>query len=141
MTATIQPPTTSSNPSPAHTASIPHPSRDNVRPEGKRIQAPPKGTIKRSVTVMCPRDQAVTAWRDIEFPEDADFRDAPGDHGTIVTVTIPDAAPKTAFGSAFETLMRKDPSDPVEKALRHFREMTEAGEIPTTDGQPTGKRS
>ncbi|MGI8509059.1 MAG: hypothetical protein ACR2MQ_07015 [Gemmatimonadaceae bacterium] len=141
MTGTVQPPATSNETSRAHTADIPHPSTDRGHAEGKRIQTPPRGTIKRSITVNRPRDEVIAAWRKTDFPADADFRDAPGDHGTVITVTIPDATPKTALGSAFETLMRKNPSDAVVKALEHFREMTEAGEIPTTDGQPSGKRS
>lgn len=123
------------------TATIPHPSTDHAHREGTRIEAPPRGTIKRSVTLMCPRDEVIAAWRKANFPEDADFRDAPGDHGTVVTVVIPDAAPTTALGSAFETLMRDNPADAVEKALRHFKEQTETGEIPSTDGQPSGSRS
>ncbi len=140
MTATMQPPATSNTPSPTHSATIPHPSKDSARPAGKRVQTPPPGTIKRSVTIMLPRDEVMAAWRKTDFPEDAEFSDAPGDQGTMITVMIPDAAPKTALGSAFETLMRKNPADAVEKALRHFKEMTEAGEIPSTDGQPSGKR-
>lgn len=121
-------------------ATIPHPSTDHGRPEGKRIQVPPRGTIKRAITIMCPRDQVMQAWRNTEFPQDADFSDAPGDRGTVITVVIPNAAPKTALGSAFESLMRDNPADAVEKALRHFKELTETGEIPSTDGQPSGKR-
>lgn len=140
MTATMNPPATSNTPDPAHTADIPHPSTDHARPEGKRIQVPPPGTINRSVTINRSRDEVTAAWRKTEFPADANIRDATGDLGTVVTVIIPDAAPKSALGSAFETLMRKNPADAVEKALCHFKEMMEAGEIPSTDGQPSGKR-
>jgi uncharacterized membrane protein len=106
-----------------------------------RLEAPPRGTIMRATTVMLDRDRVIAAWRDSGFPEDAAFSTAPGDRGTVVTVTIPHAAPTTALGSAFETLMRKNPADAVEKALMRFKAKLEAGEAPSTEGQPTGERS
>lgn len=126
---------------PLPTAAIPALQSVGARPVGERFEPPPKGTIKRSVTVLCTREEARDAWQKMEFTEDALFSEAPGDRGTIVTVTIPDEAPETALGAAFATLMRNNPADAVAKALMHYKAQLETGEIPTTDGQPSGKKS
>lgn len=122
-------------------ATIPRAENKGAQRNGTRIAPPPRGTIKRSVTVLCSEDEARQAWRDMKYPTDATFSTAPGDQGTMVTVVIQDGAPSTALGSAVEMLMRTNPADAVEEALRHFREQVETGEIPSTDGQPSGKRS
>jgi uncharacterized membrane protein len=122
------------------TATLPEAHSETGNRRGLRIEVPPAGTIKRSTTVMLPRDQVMVAWQAAGMPADATFSDAPGDKGTTLTVVIPDGAPTTALGSAFETLMKKNPADAVEKSLMQFKAKLETGEIPTTDGQPSGRR-
>lgn len=69
------------------------------------------------------------------------FRPAPGNRGTEVTVALQYAPPAGAAGKAFAWLFGKDPSQAVYEDLRHFKQLLEAGEIPTTVGQPHGRRS
>jgi hypothetical protein len=50
------------------------------------------------------------------------------------------APPGGALGKAFATIMGKDPKFTVREDLRKFKALIEAGEIPTTKGQPHGPR-
>ena len=42
-------------------------------------------------------------------------------------------------GMLVAKMFGEEPTQQVQDALRHFKEIMEAGEIPTTDGQPTGR--
>jgi uncharacterized membrane protein len=123
------------------TAVIPEIENEIARPAGTRFEPSPRGTITRAVTIMRPRAEVRDAWMKMEYPEDASFSDAPGGRGTVVMVVIPNADPKTALGSAFAMLRGDSPADKVAEGLRRFKAQVETGEIPTIDGQPTGKRS
>jgi uncharacterized membrane protein len=69
------------------------------------------------------------------------FRRAPGNRGTEVTVALRYEPPAGAAGKAFARLFGKDPSQAIYEDLRHFKQLIEAGEIATTVGQPHGRRS
>lgn len=69
------------------------------------------------------------------------FRRAPGNRGTEVTVAIQYDVAAGQVGKAFARLFGKDASQAVREDLRHFKQLMEAGEIPTTVGQPHGRRS
>lgn len=104
-----------------------------------RIEPPPKGTIKQAITIAKPRADVMRAWRDLGMPDDAIFLDAPAELGTEVVLEIPHAAPESALGSAFTTLMKQNPADAAATALRQIKEQLETGEVPTTEGQPSGR--
>lgn len=69
------------------------------------------------------------------------FRRAPGNRGTEVTVAIQYDVPAGNVGKSFARLFGKDASQTIFEDLRHFKQLLEAGEIPTTVGQPHGRRS
>jgi len=69
------------------------------------------------------------------------FRPAPGNRGTEVTVSLNYEPPAGQVGKAFAMLFGKDATQTVYEDLRHFKQLIEAGEIPTTVGQPHGRRS
>ncbi len=70
-----------------------------------------------------------------------EFRRAPGDRGTEVTVAMRYTPPAGPASKAFAAFFGKHPSHIVREDLRHFKQLLEAGEIPTTVGQPHGRRS
>lgn len=107
--------------------------------EGARLVPPPRGTIKETIEIMKARDEVVRAWRDAGLP-DAEFKPAPGDHGTTITVTIPNAAPETAIGTAVANLTNNNPASDLADKMRKFKSSTEAGEVPTTEGQSSGRK-
>ncbi len=84
------------------------------------------------------------AWRslhdaEIENAGSIRFSDAPGGRGTIVHVSLRYRAPGGKLGSAVAKMFGEDPEQQVREDLRHFKQVMEAGEVPTIDGQPTGK--
>jgi uncharacterized membrane protein len=68
------------------------------------------------------------------------FADAPGARGTEVTVRLRYGAPAGKLGAALATLRGENPEQQVREDLRHFKQIMEAGESPTTQGQPSGRR-
>jgi uncharacterized membrane protein len=44
------------------------------------------------------------------------------------------------LGAAFAWAFGDDPSHVIREGLRRFKQLMETGEIPTTEGQPRGRR-
>lgn len=68
-----------------------------------------------------------------------EFRDAPGDRGTEVHVTLDWDPPGGRLAKAAAMVFGKDPQHEVNNALRRFRQIMETGTVPTVEGQPTGR--
>lgn len=67
------------------------------------------------------------------------FEKAPDGRGTEVKVVIAYSPPPAGkLGAGISMLTGKSPKQQITEALRHFKEMIEAGEIPSVEGQPTG---
>ncbi|MES2696944.1 MAG: cyclase, partial [Verrucomicrobiota bacterium] len=66
------------------------------------------------------------------------FEAAPGDEGTEVTVALEYDPPGGKLGAAVAKLTRDSAGSQVYDALRRFKALMEAGEIPTTEGQSVG---
>ena len=69
------------------------------------------------------------------------FEDAPAGRGTVVRVSMELLAPGSGLGHAVGKLLAPITEQQVREDLRRFKQLMEAGEIPTTEGQPTGARS
>jgi uncharacterized membrane protein len=85
------------------------------------------------------------AWRslpnvDVANEGSVEFRAAPGDRGTEVHVSISYRPPWGIVGSAFARLFGEEPSQQIEEDLRRFKQLMEAGEIATIEGQSHGLR-
>jgi uncharacterized membrane protein len=85
------------------------------------------------------------AWRslpgsDVTHAGAVRFAPAPGNRGTHVTVTMHYRGAGQA-GRALSQLLGRNPNSTVREDLRRFKSLMEAGEIPTTVGQPSGRRS
>lgn len=83
------------------------------------------------------------AWRSCEGAQvenagSVRFERAPGDEGTEVTVSLEYNAPAGQLGALVAKLTGEEPGQQVADALRRFKALMEAGEIPTTRGQPVG---
>jgi uncharacterized membrane protein len=92
------------------------------------------------------RPNEFIAWRSLPESEFENsgyvrFRTAPGDRGTIITVTMRYEPLGGALGKAAAGIFGKNPQFTVREDLRRFKSLMEAGEIPTTEGQPHGPRS
>ncbi len=68
------------------------------------------------------------------------FDKAPGTRGTELKVALEFKAPVGPIARALASLVGWDPEQVVRESLRHVKQLLEAGEIPTTIGQPVGDR-
>ncbi len=92
------------------------------------------------------RENQYIVWRslpgsDVENTGSVQFREAPGNRGTEVTVALEYNPPAGKAGHAIATVFGESPTQQVREDLRHFKQLIEAGEIATTQGQPHGRRS
>ena len=77
----------------------------------------------------------------VEHRGSVEFRTAPFDGGTEIAVSLDYRPPIGKLGSVFARLFGENPEQQVREDLRRFKQLMEAGEIPTTQGQPSGRRS
>lgn len=68
------------------------------------------------------------------------FEPLPNDRGTLVRTTFELAPPGGAAGRLAAKALGPITKQQVHEDLRRFKNLMEAGEIPTTDGQPEGRR-
>jgi uncharacterized membrane protein len=83
------------------------------------------------------------AWRALEGSEvqhtgSVRFAPAPGGRGTELRLRMEYAPPAGAVGAAVAKLFGEEPSMQTHDDLRRLQSYLEAGEVPTTDGQPRG---
>ena len=63
------------------------------------------------------------------------------ERGTIVRVHLQDNPPGGKLGAAVAYMLGEEPNLQIQEDLRRFKSLMEAGEIPTTEGQPRGHRA
>lgn len=83
------------------------------------------------------------AWRSVEGSEivhagTVRFDEAPAGRGTEVHISWHYAPPAGRIGEGVARLLHNAPVQQIEEDLRRFKQMMEAGEVATTQGQPTG---
>jgi uncharacterized membrane protein len=69
------------------------------------------------------------------------FERATGNRGTLVSTSVHFRVPGGPAGVGLAKLLGANPRSEVREDLRRFKQLLEAGEIPTTRGQPSGRRS
>jgi uncharacterized membrane protein len=109
-------------------------------------KAPAGMQVEWDAQITEDRPNQMLAWRTIEGSEIPNtgtvrFEPAPPGRGTIVRVALQYDPPAGAFGAAVAKLFGEEPQQQVNDDLRRFKQLLETGEIPTTAGQPTGRRS
>ncbi len=67
------------------------------------------------------------------------FKPAGRGRGTEVHVRLQYAPPAGKAGAAVAWLFGEEPSQTIQEDLRRFKQLLEAGEVPTTEGQPRGR--
>jgi uncharacterized membrane protein len=86
------------------------------------------------------------AWRTLDDSGAANagsvkFEAAPAGRGTIVRVSLHYSPLGGTLGAGLVRLLGHDPQSRIREDLRRFKQVMETGEIPTTRGQPAGRRS
>lgn len=105
-------------------------------PVGKRVEWDADITEDRPGELIC--------WRSLEGSQVQHsgcvrFEAAPGGRGTVVKVEMEYDPPAGVIGAALAKLSGRAPEQEIGESLRRFKQLMEAGEIITTDGQPAGR--
>jgi len=108
-----------------------------------RVQAPVGREIEWDAEIITDKENELLAWRSLPraplvHAGSVHFTPMPGGERTVVKVIMEYVPPAGRLGKFIATLSGKAPEQQVEEGLRHFKEIMEAGEVPVTEGQPTG---
>ncbi len=107
---------------------------------------PGSARIRWRAEIVEDRPNERISWRSIErSPIDqrgtVRFIPAPGDGATEVHLTLEYAPPANTVGIIVGTLLIGLTAQKMQEDLRHLKQLYETGSLPTTEGQPHGRRS
>jgi uncharacterized membrane protein len=107
---------------------------------------PAGARVEWDARIVEDRPGEVISWRslenaDVQTSGEVRFEKRPNGRGTIVRVLMHYRPPAGAVGSAVAKIFGESPESQVGEDLRRFKQFIETGEIPTTRGQPSGRRS
>ena len=115
--------------------------------DGGRSRWTAKGPAGRSIEweaeLVDDRPAERLSWRSlpgatVENEGSVDFRPAPGDRGTEITVRLRYAPPGGTLGAAVAKLLGEEPATQLADDLRRFKQVMETGEIARSDSTPRG---
>lgn len=107
-------------------------------------RAPAGKTVEWDAEIYNEKENELIAWRSLEGADvdnagSVRFEPATGERGTVVKVTLKYDPPGGALGAAIAKLFGEEPSQQIEEDLHRFKQVMEAGQTPTTEGQPSGR--
>ncbi len=108
-------------------------------------RAPLGASVEWDADIINDQENKLIAWASVEGAEVDNsgfvrFTPAPNGHGTEVKVVMEYSPPAGAVGAALAKLFGEEPEQQIGDDLRRFKMIMEAGEIATTEGQPSGRR-
>lgn len=107
-------------------------------------KAPFDKTIEWDAEIIGDRQNQLIAWTsvegsDIEHSGFVRFQIAPGGRGTKVKIVLEYNPPGGKITDTFSQLIGKATEKEIKQEIRRFKMLMEAGEVATTDGQPSGR--
>jgi uncharacterized membrane protein len=107
-------------------------------------KAPAGTTVEWDAEVYNEKENELIAWRSLEGADvdnagSVRFEPTTDGSGTVVRVSLKYDPPGGLLGSTFAKLFGEEPSQQIAEDLRRFQQVMEAGEIPTTEGQSSGR--
>lgn len=108
-----------------------------------RAKGPGGSRLEWNAEIINEVPNQVIGWRSIEGSDvvsagSVNFDDAGPGRGTRVHVRLQYSPPGGKVGAAVARLLGRDPGTEIREDLRQFKQILEAGEVPTTAGQPRG---
>src|SRR5687768_441628 len=105
-------------------------------PGGKRVEW--------DAEIYNEKENELIAWRSLSDADVANagsihFDEAPGGRGTYLRVVLNYNPPGGKAAALFAKLFGQEPGQLVEQNLKRLKQLIETGEIPTTEGQPSGR--
>ena len=106
-----------------------------------RVRRPNGKCIEWEADIINEHPNELIAWRtlegsDVRHAGSIRFTPAPGGRGTEVKLAVEYEVAGGKFTSGIAKLFRHSPEQQIREDLRHFKQVMEAGEIPTLEGQP-----
>lgn len=107
-------------------------------------KAPAGATVEWDAEIYNEKENELIAWRSLEGADvdnagSVRFEPDPAGRGTILRVTLKYDPPGGVLGKVVAKLFGEAPDQQVEEDLRRFKQLMEAGETPTIEGQPSGR--
>jgi uncharacterized membrane protein len=107
-------------------------------------EAPAGRTVEWDAEVINDVPGELIAWRtlrgaDVVSAGSVAFKPAPGRRGTEIRVRLQYHPPAGKAGATVAWLLGHEPSQTIREDLRRLKQLMEAGEVPTTQGQPRGR--
>ena len=107
------------------------------------VKGPGGAELEWDAEIINDQPNELISWRsigstDVESTGSVRFQRAPGDRGTFVRVSLNYLPPGGALGAAVAKLFGEEPEIQIKDDLRRLKQIMEAGEIASTQGQPTG---
>jgi uncharacterized membrane protein len=108
------------------------------------VARPPGGRrVAWDAEIVDERPNELIAWRSLD---DADVRNAgsvtfepgQGGRGTTIRVSLSYAPPGGKLAAVIAKLFGEEPGQQIHDDLRRLKQLLEAGEVPTVEGQPRG---
>ncbi len=109
------------------------------------VKAPAGQTVAWDAEIIAEKTNELISWRslanaDVDNAGSVRFLPAPGGRGTEVKVSLEYNPPGGVIGGAVAKLFGEEPQMQIDGDLRRFKQLMEAGEIATTEGQPSGRK-
>jgi uncharacterized membrane protein len=107
-------------------------------------KAPAGRRVEWDAEIINEVENQVIGWRSLPGSRVAsagsvNFDDAGRDRGTRITVHLQYEPPAGKFGAMVAKLFGEEPSQQVREDLRRLKRLLEAGEVPTIEGQTSGR--
>jgi uncharacterized membrane protein len=109
------------------------------------LRGPGGAKIEWDSEITVDRPGERLAWHslsgDVKHAGTVRFERAPGGRGTFVSAMMHYQPTGGRIATALAKLTGRDPNHVVREDLRRFKSLIETGEVPSTRGQPSGRRS
>ena len=107
-------------------------------------KAPLGKTVEWDAEIINEVPGQLIAWQslpgaDVDNAGSVRFKPGPTGRGTEVRVELSYAPPAGKVGATVAKLLGEEPTKQLDDDLRHFKQLMEAGERPTTEGQSSGR--
>lgn len=109
-----------------------------------RMGGPIPLRLRWEAEIVAEREGEVLSWRsipgsDIDIAGAVRFQPAPGERGTELRAVLTYIPPGGPLGLALASAFRAVTAQQVKNDLSRFKNVMEAGEVPTVHGQPSGR--
>jgi uncharacterized membrane protein len=111
------------------------------------VAAAPAGrTVEWDAEIIADEPNELIGWRTLDAADvvsagSVHFKPTGKEEETVVHVRLQYEPPAGKLGAAIAWMFGDAPSQSIHEDLRRFKSLMEAGEIPTTVGQPRGRQS